>query len=462
MTPRNFIMIAALLPLAGCTMLKPDHDGALNAYVAETYSRQGGDAAGEGPWWKSFNSPELDRLMDEAFSGNLSLAKYAARLRQQQALAAKAGASGIPTLSGTGSAGTTRPDITESRKVDAYALGLSASYELDLWGRVASTAQTAALSREASRFDLQSATLSLSANIADTWLAIIAQESKLDLLRGQLDANTKTLELLQLRQRNAISTQLDVLQQKQVVESTKALIPAAELQLELLKSQLNVLLGRIPGAPVELSTKTLPALPDLPFSGIPADLLIKRPDIQAGLARLESKEYAVAAARADQLPTLTLSGSLSASDSDLGNLLDNWAGNLAAGLVAPLIDGGRRRSEVAYQQALTDEALAAYQSTVLTAITEVNDALATEQKTAEQLAIEEQQQQTLSSQLSEADLRYRKGLNTYLTVLNALSAKQSLERSLITTRINYYTARIELYRALGGDWNINLLEPASK
>ena len=170
----------------------------------------------------------------------------------------------------------------------------------------------------------------------------------------------------------------------------------------------------------------------------------------------------MAAARADRLPTLTLSGSLSASDSELNNLLDNWAGNLAAGLAAPLIDGGRRRSEVEYQRALAEETLATYRAMVLTAITEVNNALATEIKTAERLEMEQHQQKALNEQLEEANLRYRKGLNSYLTVLNALSSKQGLDRSLIATRLDRISARIELYRALGGDWMADTAETISK
>ena len=299
--------------------------------------------------------------------------------------------------------------------------------------------------------DLQSAAMSLSANLANTWLSIMAQQEKIALIQAQIETNTQILELLKLRQRNAQSTAMDVLQQEQAVATVRTLLPPAELQLGLLESQLAVLMGRPAGAAPNIKTTHLPNLPPLPDVGLPADLLAARPDIRANQLRLESADWSVAAARANQLPTLTLSGSLSASDNQLADVLDQWAGNLLAGLTAPLFDAGTRKAEVTYQQALAQEQVAAYRETVLNAITEVDDALLTEKKTAEQLSAEEVQLQSLTANLDEAQFRYRKGQVTYLTVLNAQTSKQSVERSLIATRLALCTARIELYRALGGN-----------
>ena len=230
MNLRNWIGMAALLALSGCTLPRPDRTGATGTLVPASYAESGGPVALQGPWWKRFETPELDGLMEEAFAGNPTLAQYVARLRQQQALAAKANAGRNPSATGTASAGVARPDLSDDRRIEAFALGLSASYELDLWGRVRASAQSAALGRDASRYDLESATMALSANIANTWFGIIAQQARLELLHRQLEANTRAIDLLKLRQRNALSTSLEVLQQKQVVDSTRALIPAAELQ----------------------------------------------------------------------------------------------------------------------------------------------------------------------------------------------------------------------------------------
>lgn len=444
------IASAIMIVLSGCTLQKPEHNDLLTHHLPDTFSETAGTQVVQEQWWESFESPELNQLMEEAFSDNLNLAQYAARLNQQAALADKAGAAGLPTVSGSASAGTTWPDISEDNRTDAFRLGLSAAYEVDLWGRVNATTEAALNNLNASRYDLQSARITLSANITQSWLSIVAQQRRLDLLKQQLEANLDTVELLKVRQRNGIATALEVYQQQQTVDSTRAMIPAAELQRDLQKSQLAVLLGRSNASDLAIQTASVPDLPPQPASGIPSDLLQKRPDLQSEFERLTARDYAVAIARADRLPTLTLTGSVTDSETQFSDLLDNWAGNLAAGLAAPLFDGGRRKAEVDYQLARVEEGVALYRQKVITAISEVDNALLQERKTAEQLALQRRQLKTLERQLNEAGIRYRRGLADYLNVLAALTSKQNLERTLISTELNLYSARIELYRALGG------------
>jgi len=450
MKPRDLNVLCILLLLSGCARFQPDHSGMLDDYVPAEYAQGSGAEPFQERWWESFDSPELNQIMQEALTNNLGLAQYSARLKQQAALARKTGAAKYPSLSGTGSAGITWPDIEEGSSTEAYRLGLTASYEIDLWGRINASSQAALENARASMYDLSSARITLSANIADAWLSIIAQQRSIELLHNQLTANLNALELLKVRQRNGVSSALEVYQQQQIVESTRAIIPSAELQLDLLKSQLAILLGRGTGPDLEIRTRTAPQLPPLPAAGLPADLLEKRPDIQAEYQRLLGKDYGVAIARADRLPTITLTGSISDTETALSDLLDSWAANLAAGLAAPLIDGGRRRAEVDYQLARVEEGVASYRQKVITAISEVDNALLREQKIREQLALQQEQLAALEQQLNEAVIRYRSGLTEYLNVLSALASKQNLERNLINTELNLYSARIELCRALGG------------
>lgn len=450
MKPRDLIPLTALLSVAGCMSFNPEHADRTETYIPANFSEPSGSAELPNHWWESFDSAELDALMQEALGGNLGLAQYSARLKQQAALARKTGASSRPSLSGSASAGTTWPDITESARADAYRLGLSASYEIDLWGRISASKEAALNGLEASRYDFQGARLSLSANITQSWLTLIAQQRQLALLKEQLESNLDSLNLLKVRQKNGIVTALEVYQQQQIVESTRAMIPSAELQLELQKSQLAVLLGRSNSSDIEIKTVAAPTLPLLPATGLPSDLLLNRPDLLAEYERLSAKEYGVAIARADRLPALTLTGSLTDSESQIADLLDNWAGNLAAGLVAPLIDGGRRKAEVEYQLARIEEGVALYRQKVITAISEVDNALLQERKTAEQLTAQRRQLAVLNQQLNEAQIRYRNSLVDYLNVISALTSKQSMERTLINTELSLYSTRIELYRALGG------------
>ena len=446
----SLTLIIFTLLIGGCTVFMPKQRTDLDQDVPAAFSEASGATELFSDWWESFDSDELNALMEEAFSGNLGLAQYSARLKQQAALARKTGAASAPSLSGSASAGTTLPDITESTRVDAYRLGLSASYEIDLWGRISASREAALNGVEASRYDFQSAKLTLSANITQAWLNIIAQQRRLDLLNEQLETNLDSLDLLEVRQKKGLASALEVYQQQQAVESTRAMIPSAELQLEQQKLQLAVLLGRSNSSGIDIKTAVAPDLPPLPAAGLPADLLMNRPDLRAEFERLSAKEYGAAIARADRLPTLTLTGSLTDSETRIADLLDNWAGNLAAGLAAPLIDGGRRKAEVEYQLARIEEGVALYRQKVITAISEVDNALLQERKTAEQLTLQRRQLEVLDQQLNEAQIRYRNSLVDYLNVLSALTAKQNMERNLINTELSLYLFRIELCRALGG------------
>lgn len=458
--PRLFIIPMSLLLCTGCSALRPHRGDPAAGIVPDAFSQSTADAPAAQPWWEDFNSSDLPRLMQQAFSGNLTLRRAEARLRQSEALAVKAGAARFPEITGSGEAGYTETrtsaataqgeESMQTLSTENYGLALAASYELDLWGRIHATRAAARSTAEASLSDLQTAAVTLSGQVADTWLQMLRQTAQLALLNRQLDANRTYLDLLKLRQRKGLAAALDVYQQQQIVQGTRALIPQSQAQLTALKHQLAVLLGRPPRTALHLEEDTLPPLPPLPRTGLPAQLLIHRPDIQAALRRLESADWNVAAARADRLPALRLTGRTAYSAEHLDDLFDNWMWNLAGGLTAPLIDGGRRRAEVERTRALSDERLAAYRQTVLTALQEVEDALSNEIHLKAYLGATQQELSYARHALQEAEQRYRKGLSDYLPVLTALASTQRLERNVLSARQELLSNRVALYRALGG------------
>ena len=204
----------------------------------------------------------------------------------------------------------------------------------------------------------------------------------------------------------------------------------------------------------------MPVPADQPAAGVPAQLLDNRPDIRAGLFRLEAADQDLIAAKADRLPALRLTGGAAYDSSELDRLFDNWLVNLAAGVTAPLIDGGRRRAEVDVTSATVREELALYRQTVLTAVREVEDSLAREMKIREHIGWAEKQLQAAKIALSEARVRYLNGLNDYLPVLTQLLSVQNLEIDLISRREDLLYARIDLYLAIGGTWTAELPAPA--
>jgi NodT family efflux transporter outer membrane factor (OMF) lipoprotein len=411
-------------------------------------------------WWQEFNDPELDLLVDHALSGNLSLKEAWSRLAQARALVVQAGASLYPDLTGAAGASYTRQRTENGdRKTfsdEDYYLGVVSSYELDLWGRVRSERTSAFLEMDASREDLNTAAITLAAEVAGRWVNIIAQRMQKALLERQLETNLTYLELIELRFRKAMVSALDVYQQQQVVDDIRAEIPLIEAQEQLLRHELALLLGKPPKASLQISRKDLPIPVEIPATGLPVDLLAARPDLRAAGMRLQAADWQVAAARANRLPAINLTAQARYGGGDVDVMFDNWLLSLAGNLTAPIFDGKRRAAEVERQMAIADENLAVYRRTVLTAIKEVEDALIGEYKQREHIKRLEIVTETARKAFREAGNRYRNGLTDYLPVLTQLLTVQRLERDLIRQKANLLGFRIGLHRALGGTWTKSL------
>lgn len=447
--------ILSLLLITGCQPFKPK-ERPLHQDVPKQFSLYSGDVEQGHRWWVRFRDPELNRLIESALADNFSIQEAWARLRQSRALAVQAGAGRYPDLTGSADYLKGRQHSESlgdgSFEFEDAGLGLVSRYEIDLWGRVRARHRSVLLQAEASRQDLNTAAVTIAAEVADRWIGILSQRMQLALLKEQLRINRTLLELVELRFRNALVSALDVYQQKQVVENVLAEIPLVEQEEQLLMHQLAVLLGKPPRAELGITRGKLPEPTPLPPTGLPADMLASRPDVVAAGLRLQAADWQIAEARANRLPTLSLTGRAQYGDGDLEVLFDNWLLTLAANLTLPIIDGGSRRAEVDRTRAVADENLAAYRDAVYTAVKEVEDALVRETKQKAHIERLQQAADTARRALEEAGVRYRKGLNDYLPVLTQLLSVQNLERDLIRKQAGLLTARIGLYRALGGSW----------
>jgi NodT family efflux transporter outer membrane factor (OMF) lipoprotein len=451
-----------LILLAGCSPFAPGARTLPGKDLPDTYALYTGEQDPERRWWEDFEDPELSLLIESALLDNFSIQEAWARLNQARALAVQAGAGKVPDLNVEGNLLFGRQKANgavESRRLENAALGVVSSYELDLWGRVEAGRQAADLASSASREDVGTAAVTLSAEVANRWIGVISQRAQKKLIEEQIRINKTLLELVTLRFKTAIVSALDVYQQKQIVENLQAEIPLVEEQEQLLLHQLAVLLGKPPRTPLAIAAEALPKLPPLPPSGLPADLLAARPDVRAAGMRLAAADWQVAEARAARLPALSLTGRARYGEGDLDVLFDNWLLSLAANLTAPVLDGGRRAAEVDRTVSLADERLAAYRRTVLTAVKEVEDALVSESKQQAHIDGLQQVIDTARQALEEAGNRYRNGLNDYLPVLTQLLSVQGLERDLIRRKAELLATRVSLYRALGGVWTGNLPAP---
>ena len=294
--------------------------------------------------------------------------------------------------------------------------------------------------------------MTLSAQVTELWLGIMASRAGKTLLEAQLKNNKTYLELLEMRFRASLASALDLDEQQQIVAQVEAQIPLVEAEELALQQQLAVLLGKPPAASLEIHASALPEVPPLPETGLPADVLLKRPDVRAGLAQLQAADYHVAVARADRLPAISLSGGTGYQTGKHDDLFRDWYQTLAASLVLPIIDGGRRRAEVDRTRAVVEERLAQYRESVLEAMREVEEALVRGHKHREYIAGQEKELHYARQAVKEAQARYAKGQSDYLRVIASLTNQQRLERALILSRREMLGFRVDLYRALGGTW----------
>ncbi|MDF7826440.1 efflux transporter outer membrane subunit [Pontiellaceae bacterium B12227] len=464
---RTVLRTAPLLAfglLTSCALYAPDERTDLNTDIQSQfslYSETEMDTTNR--WWENFQSLELNNLIDEALTNSPTIQQSWARLAQADAAAAKAGAARYPTADYGASTSGNKRETTLGQNPGRssyhnYDLGLSAAYEVDLWGRVKSQTEAAAFDLAASREQLKTAAITLSSRVALSWTAILAQRLQTEVIRLQLESNKTSLELIEMRFRKSQSTALDVYQQRQTVAGTEALIPRAELTEQLQRNELAVLLGRSDFQALEVAQSTLPTLSELPAIGLPADVLANRPDVRAAGLQLQSADWQVSAARADRLPAirLTASASYGGNAIDSSDIFDNWLASLAGSITGPIFDGGRRKAEVARTRAVVDERLAAYKETVLNAIKEVEDALISETKQREYIEKVDARLTAARRSYEESINRYRNGLIEYTTVLIQLNTLQNLERDRIVAQYTLLQYRINLYRALGGSWTEEL------
>ncbi len=492
-----------------CARFTPPERGADAVLVPDAFTLYDDVRATPDRWWESFDSEELNRLVEQALVDNLTLQQVYARLVQAEMVAIQAGAPRFPSveysgdasigrrrvdtgqgpdrlevlnekitawnqLAGTGAippanllealqdtrtalqaANTLFADTSPSHNIStvrSYRFGLGSSFEVDLWGRVESQYEAALSDLEATREDVYGAMLSLSAIVVREWLTAVAQHQAIALVEKQLELNKTTQDLIELRFRNGLATALDVYQQRQIVAETESILPPLEAALRTTLHELAVLLGRLPREDLGIGTAILPEIGELPDPGLPAELLANRPDVRAAGLRLRSADWRVNVAKADRLPALRLTGSASYGADEWDLVFNNWVATLAAGVTGPVFDAGRRKAEVERTRAVVDERLSGYREQVLEAAKEVENAMFEEVKQLEYIEALERQLDAARNAHEQALLRYRKGLNDYLPVVSALSQLQVAERRLVQAELARLDQRVRLCVALGGSW----------
>jgi len=420
------------------------------------------DAIAKGAWWELFGDPLLNDLEAKADAANPDLRAAVARVAQARAIARISEADFYPTISLDPS--VSRERFSPNRAVQPgspvkgytfnnFSVPLDLSYEVDVWGRVRRSVEASAAAAEATVANYETVRLTLHADVASAYFALRAIDADRAVLLRTLDLRRESLRLAQARLRLGVGNDLDVSRAETELTTTEAESIGLEKRRAEVEHALAALTGR---APSELSVprKPLDLQPPAIPAGLPSDLLERRPDVAEAERRLAASNAEIGIATAAYYPALTLTATAGFESGQLKNLFD-WESriwSLAAGLAAPLYQGGRVDADVARARARYEESVAQYRARLLVAFREVEDGLSSLRILSEQA---QAQARAVASSRKTADLttaRYNAGLVSYFEVVDAERTVLQNEREATLIQGQRLTASVFLIKALGGGW----------
>ena len=417
------------------------------------------DSADLAAWWKQLHDPELDSLIERAIRSNLDLRIAAARVAQARALEKAQRSSLFPTLSLAGAFDRLRNRVPAAPTYETNLLqsGLDASWEADIFGanRKATSASAAdARSAEEARRDTM---VTVTGEVARAYAELRGIDRRLAITRATIQTQSDTLHLTQVRAQAGLATELDVAQQATQLSTTEAAEPALEAARVQTQQRLAVLLGQQPQSLIDelKAPGELPAVPPVIAAGLPSDLLSRRPDVRRAQSDIAAAAARLGAAKSDLFPKFTIAG-LSGRQATGFSGLTLGAGNFFAigpAVSLPIFTGGRIRANIAAGDARLQEARTRYESAMLTALEEVENALvayAREEERRDKLAAAADASRTAVELAREL---YSRGLSDFLSVLDAQRAQYAAEDSLAQSQTAIVTNVVALYKALGGGWN---------
>jgi outer membrane protein, multidrug efflux system len=458
---RRLAVVPLILLSAGC-LVGPNYQrpqvvapDAFRYEVAE--AQQTADVA----WWRQFGDPTLDSLIAEAIANNKSLRIAAANVEQASALLRQARSQFYPQVGAQASGakqrasddtyGALAPYVTNPK--DTWELVGTVSWELDLWGRIRRLSEAARAQLLASEEARRGVVLSLVASVANSYLQLRGLDQQLLIASSTRDAYSESVRLFELQFKYGVATQMTVEQARISYETVAATIPQIENQIAQTENLINTLLGRNPG-PVARGKSileiTLPAVP----SGVPSQLLERRPDIRQAEDNLIALNAQLGATKALYYPTISLTGVFGQSSASLDNLFKGPAREWAYGgsIVGPIFTGGAISGQVRQVEAAREAALVAYEAAIQNAFADVEDSLIARTKLLEQIT-EQEKLVTASKEYARlARLQFDGGYSPYFTVLQAEQQLFPAELNLVQYRFSLGASIVNIYKAMAGGW----------
>ncbi len=462
----GLLTLVAIAALSGCMRMGPDYrrpDTGLQLPEAyENEPAEGQIGVSKDRWWEAFHDPEIDRLVDEVIRNNWDIRKAAARILELRARFVQTRSDRYPELDVQLGVRTQLvpivgviPGETLVSRSDLYELSFPASFEVDLWGRLARA-------EEAARADLLEAlenriivAQGVIAEAISLYLEMESLERGIQVTERSIKSFRRNVELVESRYNRGLTSILDLRQARRILAQAEAFLPLQIQELGTTQQGLAVLLGRYPETRQARpqSDDYYRRLEPVP-TGLPSELLLRRPDIRAAEARLEAANARVGVAQASRFPRISLTGAFGFRSAELRDLFqpESKLYELGLGLAQPLFDAGRLKAGEEGAWARYQQEVAAYANTLLQAFAEVEGVLLTRKRQMERrdrflvFLTEARATQRI------AEMRYERGLGDYLSVLEAQQTRFEAEQNLIGVELAILANRVRLHRALGGGW----------
>lgn len=445
-------LLAVPLALGGCGLMRTDYERpAVQSPATWTYDTARDVAAAGGVWWRNFNDPTLERLIDQALERNNDLAAAALRVQQARLQAGLARSDQFPTLDGEIDLSRQRNLRGDRQILRSNRANLSVSYELDLWDRLQAQRDAAEWEAAATEQDRASAALSLVGTTATLYWQTAFLNQRLASAADSIAYAQRTLELVQSQYDAGGASALEVAEARQNLASQQAArTELAQQRVEDLNAMAILFDGppdRIMADPLRLPPTTLPPVP----AGVPADLLARRPDLRAAELRLREALAQTDATRASFYPPLVLTGSLGSSSTVLSNLLQNPVGTLGAGLTLPFLNWNQMRLNIRVSETEYELRVVEFRQALYQAMADVENALSGRTQLAARADL---LQQSLAAARQAEDLyevRYRSGAVSLRFWLDAQEKRRTAEIELDQNTLDRLLNQVNLYQALGGD-----------
>lgn len=412
-------------------------------------------------WWRQFQDEALNRLIERLFASNIPLARARERIvevnARQGVVAADrrlqlAAALGY-THAETGDEVVSLQSIPPGKTLDIYSTGLTAGWELDLWGRTARLLEAGEQDIRTSYADLHGLQVSLAAELSLAYFEARTLAARIEKVKENLVLEQKTRGLAQSRYDAGNGSALEIARTDRLISTTRSRLPELERSLAVAGNRINVLLGLPPREPV-LYPGPLPAVPQLIGVGLPADLLTRRPDIDKALAGYHAAIARIGAAQAEKYPTLAISGTLTLSTDTFGGLFDSDSlmYTLGPGLRFPLLTGGRLEANIGVRKSQAEQARLALEQQIVEALAEVENASTGVVRSLERASELNQAEKFAIKSVALADELYQAGLGDLYQVLDNQQQLINIQESLLLARQQALAEVVALYRALGGGW----------